>query len=206
MIVKLYKDNPNIREVRKIADALRDGAIIVVPTDSLYAFACSIDHKQSVEKLAQLKGFSLKQAKFSMLCADLAQMSNFVRPMDKDLFSLVKASLPGAPTFIMDANSNVPRNYQNANKTIGIRVPAEPICHAIIEELGSPLVATSVRTENEDLETEYLTDPELIEERYHNLVDIVVDGGIGDIEPSTVVDCSGGNVEIIREGKGSVVI
>lgn len=206
MLIKIYDENPNVRDVRRVADCIRDGGIVVLPTDSLYAFVCSIQHKQSVEKLARLKGFTLKQAKFSLLCADLSQMSEYVRPLDKETFALLKSALPGAPTFIMDANNNVPRNYQNANKTIGLRVPANPIAHAIIEEVGEPLIATSVRIPDADYDEEYLTDPELIHEMYSNLADIVVDGGIGDTEPSTVVNCSGGALEIIREGKGAVDI
>lgn len=204
MIVKLYENNPNIREVRRIADMLRNGAIVVIPTDSLYAFACSMEFKKSVETIAQLKGFSLKQAKYSMLCESLSRASEYFRPLDKETFSLLKQTLPGPYTFIMDASNNVPRNYQNANKTIGIRVPANPICHAIIEELGCPLVATSVRIENEEQEDEYLTDPELIHEVFEKRVDAVVDGGIGEVLPSTVVDCSNGNLELIRQGKGEI--
>jgi tRNA threonylcarbamoyl adenosine modification protein (Sua5/YciO/YrdC/YwlC family) len=165
-----------------------------------------MQHKQAVERLARLKGFSLKQAKFSLLCADLSQLSEYSRPLDRDTFTLLKSALPGPTTFILDASNSVPRNYQNANKTIGLRVPANPIAHAIIEEVAEPLIATSVRIPDADYDEEYLTDPELIHERFSNLADIVVDGGIGDTEPSTVVNCSGGALEIIRQGKGSVDI
>lgn len=200
MLVKLYPDNPNSREVNKIADVLNQGGIVVIPTDTLYAFACSMQFKKAVETIAQLKGFSLKKAKYSMLCADLSQLSEYVRPLDKDTFSLLRECLPGPFTFIMDANNEVPRNYQNANKTIGLRVPANPISHAIVEAVGCPLIVTSVR--QEDMESEYLTDPELIHEAFGRRVDLVVDGGIGEEEPSTVVDCSSGGFEVIRQGKG----
>jgi tRNA threonylcarbamoyl adenosine modification protein (Sua5/YciO/YrdC/YwlC family) len=163
-----------------------------------------MDNKKGVETIAQLKGFRLKQAKYAMLCASLSQASAHLRPIDRDVFSLLKSCLPGPFTFIMEANSNVPRNYQNANKTIGMRVPANPICHAIIEEVGEPLIGTSVRVPDADYDEEYLTDPELIHEMYGHIADIVVDGGIGDTEPSTVVNCSGGNLEVIRQGKGEV--
>ena len=204
MITKLYNDNPNPRDVRRVADIILDGGIAVLPTDTLYAFACSMEHKRAVETIAQLKGFSLKKAKYSMLCSSLSMVSEFVRPMDKDTFALLKASLPGPYTFVMDANSNVPRNYLNPNKTIGIRVPGNEILRAIVEAVGCPLIGTSVRRIGEETESEYLTDPELIHEAYGSRVDVVVDGGIGEDEPSTVVDCAGGGLEVIRYGKGAI--
>lgn len=204
MIVKLYNDSPNAREVNKIADLLNQGGIIVMPTDTLYAFACSMQFKKSVETIAQLKGFSLKKAKYSMLCADMSQLSEYVRPMSKEVFSLLKGCLPGPFTFIMDANNEVPRNYQNANKTIGMRVPSNSIAHAIVEAAGCPLIVTSVRKEDEEMEVEYLTDPELIHETFGRRVDLVVDGGIGEDIPSTVVDVSNDTIELIRQGKGEI--
>ena len=204
MITKLYTENTNSREVNRIADMLRDGAVVVIPTDTLYAFACSMQHKKSIETIAQLKGFSLKKARYSMLCSSLSEASEYIRPMDRDTFALLKDCLPGPYTFIMDANSNVPRNILNPNKTIGIRVPGNPICNAIIEALGHPLIGTSVRIENQDQETEYLTDPDLIHEKFQRQVDLVVDGGIGEDAPSTVVDCSDGKIELVRQGKGYI--
>ncbi|MBO4599130.1 MAG: threonylcarbamoyl-AMP synthase [Bacteroidales bacterium] len=204
MITKIYPDNPNPREVRRVVELLQQGGIIVVPTDTLYAFACSMEFKRSVEVIAQLKGFSLKKAKYSMLCASLSMASEYVRPMDKDTYSLLRSCLPGPYTFVMDANNNVPRNYLNPNKTIGVRVPANPILQAIVETLGCPLIGTSVRHVDKEQESEDLTDPELIHDSFGNRVDLVVDGGIGEDEPSTVVDCSGGQVEVIRYGKGDI--
>lgn len=204
MITKLYNDNPNPRDVRRVADMLLEGGIAVLPTDTLYAFACSMEFKRSVEAIAQLKGFSLKKAKYSMLCSSLSMVSEYVRPMDRDTFALLKASLPGPYTFIMDANTNVPRNYLNPNKTIGVRVPDNNILRAIIDAVGCPLIGTSVRRIDEEIESEYLTDPELIHDTFGNRVDLVVDGGIGEDEPSTVVDCSGGALEVIRYGKGPI--
>ena len=204
MLVKLYSDSPNVREINKIVKVLNDGGIIVIPTDTLYAFACSMEFKKAAENIAQLKGMQLKKAKYSLCCADLSQASEYIRPLDKDTFSVMKECLPGPYTFILQANNNVPRNYQNANKTIGIRVPQHPICHAIIETLGQPLIVSSVRRENMEQESEYLTDPELIHEDFGKRVDIVVDGGIGEDLPSTVIDCSEDGFEIIREGKGQI--
>lgn len=204
MIVKIYPDNPNSRDVNKVADCINNGGIVVIPTDTLYAFACSMQFKKSVETIAQLKGFSLKKARYSMLCADMSQLSSYVRPLDKDTFSLLKECLPGPYTFILDANNEVPRNYQNANKTIGMRVPDHPVAHAIVEAVGCPLMVTSVRRVDEEQDVEYLTDPELIHEAFGRRVDMVVDGGMGEDEPSTVVDCSEGKVEVLRYGKGEI--
>ena len=204
MITKIYTDNPNPREVHRVVDLLQQGGIIVVPTDTLYAFACSMEFKRSVEAIAQLKGFSLKKAKYSMLCSSLSMASEYVRPMDKDTYALLRSCLPGPYTFIMDANNNVPRNYLNPNKTIGVRVPDNPILQAIVEALGCPLIGTSVRQVDSEQEVEYLTDPELIHEAFGHRVDMVVDGGLGEDEPSTVVDCSGGELEVVRYGKGAI--
>ncbi|MBR4738529.1 MAG: threonylcarbamoyl-AMP synthase [Bacteroidales bacterium] len=204
MIVKLYNDNPNVREVRRIADALRDGEVVILPTDTLYAFTCSMEHKRAVEEIAQLKGFKIKQAKYSMLCSDLSMASEYVRAMDRDTFALLKRALPGPYTFIMEASGAVPRNYQNQNHTIGIRVPECGITRAIIEELGTPLISTSVRPLGDTGdEPENYTDPELIHDRFGSRVWGVVDGGIADAEPSTVIDCSDG-IELIRQGKGII--
>lgn len=204
MLVKLYNDNPNPRDVRRIADALRDGEVVILPTDTLYAFACSMEHKAAVETIARLKGFKIKQAKYSMLCASLSQASEYYRAIDRETFALLKSCLPGPYTFIMEASGNVPRNYQNSNKTIGIRVPDNGIVRAVIEELGMPLIATSVRPiGEEDGEVENYTDPELIHDRFGSKVALVVDGGIADADPSTVIDCSDG-IELVRQGKGDI--
>ena len=202
MITKLYNGNPNTREVRRVADILRNGGVAILPTDTLYAFCCSMEHKKAAEKIAQLKGFSLKQARYSMLCATLSQASEYYRSIDRDTFAMLKQCLPGPYTFIMEAAGTVPRNFQNANHTIGIRVPDNDITRAIIDEVGSPLICTSVRPIDGDDEVENYTDPELIHERFGTRVDIVVDGGMTDAAPSTVVDCSDG-VELVRQGKGA---
>jgi tRNA threonylcarbamoyl adenosine modification protein (Sua5/YciO/YrdC/YwlC family) len=163
-----------------------------------------MEFKRSVETIAQLKGFTLKKAHYSMLCSSLSMASEYVRPMDKDTFALLKECLPGPYTFIMDANGNVPRNFMNPNKTIGVRVPNNSILQSVVETLGCPLIGTSVRRIDKEQETEYLTDPELIHETFGNRVDLVIDGGMGQDEPSTVVDCSGGEITVIRYGKGPI--
>ena len=203
MIVKLYNDNPNVREVRRVADALRNGEVVILPTDTLYSFACSMEHKRAVEQIAQLKGFKIKQAKYSMICSSLSQASEYVRAMDRDTFALLKRCLPGPFTFIMEASGSVPRNYQNSGGTIGIRVPQCEIARAVVEEVGIPLICTSVRPIGEEGEPEYYTDPDLIHDRFGSRVAMVVDGGIADPTPSTVIDCSDG-IELVRQGKGEV--
>ena len=204
MITKLYNDNPNVREVRRIAEALRNGEVVILPTDTLYAFACSMEHKRAVEEIAGLKGFKIKQAKYSMLCSSLSMASEYVRAMDRDTFALLKRALPGPFTFIMEASGAVPRNYQNQNHTIGIRVPECAITRAIVEEVGTPLISTSVRPLGEsDDEPENYTDPELIHDRFGHRVWGIVDGGIADNAPSTVIDCSDG-IELVRQGKGEI--
>lgn len=204
MIVKLYNDNPNPREVRRIAEALQAGEVVIVPTDTLYAFACSMEHKKAVEEIAQLKGFKIKQAKYSMLCSSLSQASEYVRSMDRDTFALLKRCLPGPFTFIMDAAGSVPRNYQNGGKTIGIRVPDCEALRAVIDEVGVPLIATSVRPlDDNGEEPENYTDPDLIHDRFGSRVAMVVDAGLADAAPSTVIDCTDG-IELVRQGKGEV--
>ena len=203
MLLKIYENNPNYHDVNKVADVLNEGGIVIIPTDTLYAFACSMEHKRAVEEIALLKGYKLKQAKYAMLCSSLSQASEYVRAMDRDTFALLKRCLPGPFTFIMEASGAVPRNYQNSNKTIGIRVPDNEILRAIIEEVGAPLIATSVRPIGEDDEVENYTDPELIHDRFGSRVDMVVDGGIADPDPSTVIDCSDG-IELVRQGKGEI--
>lgn len=204
MLIKIYQDNPNYKDINRVADIINNGGIAILPTDTLYAFACSMEFKKAVETIARLKGFSIKKAKYSMLCPDISTVSEYVRPLDRDTFQLVHRYLPGPYTFILDANSNVPRNYLNPNRTIGVRVPADAVCNAIISAVGTPLICTSVRTLDADRESEYLTDPELINELFGHQVDVVVDGGIGEDIPSTVIDCSGGQLELIRQGKGEI--
>ncbi len=207
MLIKIYSDNPSPREVQRVADSLQNGGIAVVPTDTLYAFVCSTAHKRAVESIARLKGFSLRQARYSLVCHSISQLSDFSRPISRHLFALLKQALPGPFTFIMDANNDVPRHLLNANRTIGFRVPDNNICRAIVEAVGTPLVATSVRrVDNPQDEVEYITDPELIHDTFSHLVDIVVDGGMGSTDPSTVVDCTADEPVILRQGKGTLDI
>ncbi|MGB0870794.1 MAG: L-threonylcarbamoyladenylate synthase [Flavobacteriales bacterium] len=202
MFIKLYNDNPNEKEIRKIVEHLRKGAVIIYPTDTVYAIGCDIKNGKALERVAKIKGVKLAKANFSVICHDLSHLSDYCRPIDNSTFKLLKRTLPGAFTYILQANNTVPKIFKAKKKTIGIRVPDNNICRAIVKELGSPIVTTSLRDDDEIIE--YTTDPELIFEKYQNEVDVVIDGGYGGNVGSTIVDLTEGYPEIIREGKGDV--
>jgi tRNA threonylcarbamoyl adenosine modification protein (Sua5/YciO/YrdC/YwlC family) len=196
----MYNENPNPREILKIVDVLRDGGIIIYPTDTVYGLGCDITNVKAVEKVARFKGISIEKANFSFICSDLSHLSDYTKPISNTVFKLMKKNLPGPFTFILDANNNVPRYFKGKKKTVGIRVPDNNIIREIVLELGNPILSTSIRDEDEIIE--YTTDPELIYEKYQDFADIVIDGGYGELIPSTVIDCTGEVMEILREGKG----
>jgi tRNA threonylcarbamoyl adenosine modification protein (Sua5/YciO/YrdC/YwlC family) len=199
MLVKLFNENPNQREILRIVDILRKGGLIVYPTDTVYGLGCDITNAKAVEKVARIKNVKVEKNNFSFICSDLSHISDFTRPISNSVFKLMKKNLPGPFTFILEANNNVPK-YFKGKKTVGIRVPDNNIIREIVRELGNPILSTSVHDEDEILE--YSTDPELIHEKYEGVADIVVDGGYGEFVPSTVVDCTGDEIVIVREGKG----
>jgi tRNA threonylcarbamoyl adenosine modification protein (Sua5/YciO/YrdC/YwlC family) len=200
MFVKLYNENPNPRDVRKIVDILRDGGIIIYPTDTVYGLGCDITNNRAVDKVARIKGVKIEKANFSFICSDLSHLSDFTKPISNSVFKLMKKNLPGPFTFILDANNNVPKYFKGKKKTVGIRVPDNNIIREIVNELGNPILSTSIYDEDEILE--YTTDPELIYEKYKDIADAVIDGGYGELVPSTIVDCSQDELVILREGKG----
>ncbi len=202
MFIKLYNENPNEKDIRKIAEQLRKGAVIIYPTDTVYAIGCDIKNGKALERVAKIKGVKLSKANFSVICSDLSHLSDYCKQIDNATFKLLKRTLPGAYTYILNANSTVPKIFNAKKKTIGIRVPDNNIARDIVKELGSPIVTTSLRDDDEIIE--YTTDPELIFEKYQNQVDIVIDGGYGGNVGSTIVDLTEGYPEIIREGKGDV--
>lgn len=202
MKLKLYPDNPNNRHIKKIVDCLKDGGVIIYPTDTVYGMGCSIYENKSIEKIASIKGIKSKKANFSFICYDLSHISDFTRPFNTSVYKIMKKALPGPFTFILEANNNVPKLFQNSKKTVGIRVPDNDIIREIVKELGHPILTTSIHDEDEIIE--YSTDPELIYEKYADLVDIVIDGGYGDNQASTVVDCTGDEIVVIRQGKGII--
>ena len=202
MLLKIYNENPNIRDILKVVEVLRNDGIIIYPTDTVYGLGCDITSQKAVEKIAQFKGIKLEKANFSFICSDLSHLSDYTKPISSSIFKLMKKNLPGPFTFILQANNNVPRYFKGKKKTVGIRVPQNNIIREIVYELGNPILSTSIRDEDEILE--YITDPELIYEKYQDLADLVIDGGYGELSPSTVVDCTGDQIEVVREGKGKL--
>ncbi|MDR1783898.1 MAG: threonylcarbamoyl-AMP synthase, partial [Dysgonamonadaceae bacterium] len=200
MLVKIYKENPNPKEVAKVVETLRDGGIIIYPTDTVYAMGCDALNVRAVEKICKIKGINPQKSNLSIICHDLSNISEYAR-VNNTVFKLMKRNLPGPFTFILNATSSLPKIYKN-RKEVGIRVPDNEITLTLVEALGNPLLTTSVRDKDEIME--YSTDPELIEEEYRDIVDLVVDGGYGGLEPSTVVDCTGDEIEIVRQGKGEL--
>ena len=201
MLVKLFNENPNPREILKIVDVLKKGGLIIYPTDTVYGLGCDITNTRAVEKVARIKGVKAEKNNFSFICSDLSHLSDYTKPISSSVFKLMKKNLPGAFTFILDANNNLPK-YFKGKKTVGIRVPDNNIIREIVNELGNPILSTSIHDDDEILE--YTTDPELIYEKYQELVDIVIDGGYGELVPSTIVDCTAEEIVIVREGKGEL--
>lgn len=197
--IKIYPENPNAKEIARVVRVLRKGGLIIYPTDTVYGLGCDITNTKALEKIARIKGVKLAKANWSFVCADLSNLSDYVRQIDTATFKILKRALPGPYTFILSGNNNLPKDFKK-KKTVGIRVPDNSIAKALVEELGNPIVSTSIRDEDEVLE--YTTDPELIFEKWENLVDIVIDGGYGDNIASTIIDLSGETPEVIREGKG----
>ncbi|MDD4144419.1 MAG: L-threonylcarbamoyladenylate synthase [Prolixibacteraceae bacterium] len=200
MLLRLYNENPNPRDIRTIVDVLRNGGIIIYPTDTVYGLGCDITNSKAVEKVARFKGIKIEKANFSFICSDLSHLADYTKPISNSIFKLMKKNLPGPFTFILDANNNVPKYFKGKKKTVGIRIPDNNIIREIVYELGNPILSTSIRDEDEILE--YTTDPELIYEKYNDIADIVIDGGYGELTPSTVVDCTGAIAVIVRQGKG----
>jgi len=201
--IKLYNENPNEKEIAKIVEVLRNGGLIIYPTDTVYGLGCDITNTKALEKIARIKGVKLEKANFSFVCSDLKNLSDYVKQIDSSTFKLLKRALPGAYTFIMQGNNNLPKDFKK-KKTVGIRVPDNLIARTIVERLGNPIVSTSIYDEDDVIE--YTTDPELIFEKWQNLVDIVIDGGDGDNTASTVINLSGDEPVVIREGKGDIDI
>ena len=201
MLIKLYEDNPNSRVIQKIANALREGGLIIYPTDTVYAIGCDIFHKNAVEKICRLKKEDSKKMNLSFICPDLSQLSEYAK-VDTPVFKLLKRNTPGPFTFILNGSNRLPKLFKEKS-TVGIRIPDNGIAVALSRELGNPLMSTTLHDTDDQIE--YTTDPELIDERYGNTVDMVIDGGIGGIVQSTVVDCTQAEILIIRQGKGDLI-
>jgi tRNA threonylcarbamoyl adenosine modification protein (Sua5/YciO/YrdC/YwlC family) len=201
--LKIYEDKPSEAAIKKVVEVLRNGGLVIYPTDTVYGLGCDITNSRALEKLAKIKGVKLEKANFSFVCSSLSNISDYVKQIDTATFKILKRALPGAYTFILPGNNDLPKDFRK-KKTVGIRVPDNRIAIQIVEMLGNPIVSTSIRDEDDVIE--YTTDPELIFEKWQNLVDVVVDGGYGDNIGSTIIDLSGHEPIVVREGKGSLDI
>lgn len=202
-LLRIYEENPNPKDIKRVVDALKDGALIIYPTDTVYGLGCDISNVSALERIARIKDVKLEKANFSFICEDLSNLSDYVKQIDTSTFKILKRCLPGPYTFILPGNNNLPNVFKK-KKTVGIRVPDNKICNALVSGLGNPIISTSIRDEDDVIE--YTTDPSLILEKWDNLVDIVIDGGYGDNVASTVIDLTGDEALVIREGKGSLEI
>lgn len=200
--IRLYEENPEDKKIDQIVEVLRNGGVIIYPTDTIYGMGCDIFNQKAVQRVAQLKGLKPEKANFSIICSDLSNISEYVRNLGTPVYKVMKKALPGPFTFILNSSSKVPKILNTKKKTIGIRVPDHKIPRLIVERLGNPIITTSIRDEDEVIE--YSTDPELIYEKFKNQVDIVIHGDYGKNVASTVIDCSGDEIEVIREGLGNI--
>ena len=201
--IKIYKENPNPKEIEKVVKVLKNGGLVIYPTDTVYGLGCDITNVKALEKIAKIKGLKLDKANFSFVCNDLSHLSDYVTQIDTPTYKILKRALPGPYTFILPGSRSLPKVFKK-KKTVGIRVPDNSIALALVTALGNPIVSTSIHDEDDVLE--YTTDPELIYEKWNSIVDIVIDGGYGDNEASTVIDLTTDEPEVIREGKGSLDI
>ena len=201
--IKIYEDKPSEAAIKKVVDVLRNGGLVIYPTDTVYGLGCDITNSRALEKLAKLKGIKLEKANFFFVCSGLSHLSDYVKQIDTATFKILKRALPGPYTFILPGNNDLPKEFRK-KKTVGIRVPANNIALQIVEFLGNPIVSSSIHDEDDVIE--YSTDPELIFEKWQNKVDLIIDGGYGANVASTIIDLTGYEPEVIREGKGSLDI
>ncbi|TYA57323.1 L-threonylcarbamoyladenylate synthase [Formosa maritima] len=201
--IKIYEENPNPKEIAKVVKVLRAGGLIIYPTDTVYGLGCDINNMKALERVARIKNVKLEKSNFSFICEDLSNLSDYVKQIDTSTFKILKRALPGPYTFILPGAKSLPHPFKK-KKTVGIRVPNNPIAIEIVRQLGNPIISTSIHDEDEVIE--YTTDPELIYEKWNDLVDLVIDAGYGDNQASTVIDLSEDEPIIVREGKGSLEI
>ena len=202
MFLKIHPENPDPKKVKKVTECLKDGGVIIYPTDTVYALGCSLKEHKAFEKVALIKGIKPEKANFSLVCYDLSHLSEYCKPIDNPVFKLMRRTLPGPFTYILNASGNVPKLFKSKKKTVGIRVPNNNIPRHIVKELNNPMISTSVHDEDEILK--YTTDPELIYEKYKTRVDLVIDGGYCNNEASTIIDCTSDEPEVIRQGIGEI--
>jgi tRNA threonylcarbamoyl adenosine modification protein (Sua5/YciO/YrdC/YwlC family) len=203
MLIEINEQNIDYRLIDQVVDALKSGELIIYPTDTVYAMGCDLKNKKALENLAKLKNMKLSKSMFSIICKDLSQVSEYVKHIDRPTFKLLKQSLPGPFTFILDANNELPKYFDSKRKEIGVKIPDNQIVLAIVERLGHPLVTTSLIDDEDEL-LEYFIDPYEIYQRFDEKVHTIIDGGFGKLEGSTIVNCSGGQIEVLRQGAGEV--
>lgn len=199
MLLHIHPENPQQRNIQTVIDVLKNGGVIIYPTDTIYGLGCDIYNAKAIERIARIKNIDPKKAQFSFICSDLSHLSDYTKAISTPVFRILKKVLPGAYTFILPASKEVPKLLKSKKDTVGIRVPDHQITQEIVKQLGHPIMSVSLPM---DADVEYYNDPEIIHEQFENLVDIVVDGGVGGIVPSTVIDCTSGSPELIREGAG----
>ena len=201
-LLKIHPDNPEPRKIAKVVEVLRNGGVIIYPTDTIYGIGCDIFDQRAVERVCQIKGVKADKTQLSFICQDISHISEYVRSLSTPVFKVMKKALPGPYTFLLESSTKVPKIINAKKKTVGIRVPDHNIPRMLVEQLGHPIITTSIH--DDDSIKEYITDPEEIFEKFKNLVDIVIDGGTGNNKPSTVVDCTGDVFEIVRQGAGDL--
>lgn len=198
MILNIHPDNPQGRKIDRVVEELKNGAVMIYPTDSVYAFGCDFANQEAVDKICKLKGMDPSKANLTFICKDISQISEYTAQFDTEVFRMLKRNLPGPYTFILKSNTTVPKLFKNKKRTVGVRIPDHEIPLQIVEKLGRPILSTSLKTDEDIIE--YYTDPDRIKEKYENQVDFIIDGGVGNNEASTVVDVTGDKIEIVREG------
>lgn len=202
MLVEIHPQNPEPRKIAQAIEIIRKGGVIIFPTDTIYALGCDLNNTKAIEKVCRILGKKPEKANLSLICADLRDLSAYSAPINSHVFKLMKSCLPGPFTFILKSSRLVPKLFQTNKKTVGIRVPDNKIIHSLLEQLGHPLVSASVHSEDEIID--YLTDPTEIYEQFESQIDLLIDGGAGDNQPSTVIDCVDGDPVLVREGKGVI--
>jgi tRNA threonylcarbamoyl adenosine modification protein (Sua5/YciO/YrdC/YwlC family) len=200
--LKIHPQNPEMRKINRVVEVLRDGGVVIYPTDTIYGIGCDLMNRKAVERLCKIMDIKPNKLDLSFICNDLSHIAEFVKRIDTPVFKVLKRSLPGPYTFILESSSRVPKILDVNKKTVGIRIPDHAIPRALVSELGNPLITSSIK--DDDLIVEYTTDPDEIYEDFKNLVDIVIDGGNGGNIPSTVVDCTGDGLVIVRKGLGDI--
>jgi tRNA threonylcarbamoyl adenosine modification protein (Sua5/YciO/YrdC/YwlC family) len=202
LLLKIHPDNPDERNLQKVVDCLKNGGIVICPTDTVYTLCCDIYKPKSIDRICKIKKIKIEKANFSFICSDLSHLSDFTKHVETSIFKVMRKALPGPFTFILEASKNVPKLFQSNKKTVGIRIPNNNICIEIVRQLENPIMSTSIYDDDDVIE--YSTDPELIHEKYKDIVDIIIDGGYGNNVPSTILDCTNGEIEIIRQGLGKL--